>query len=49
MVTTAGDMQLVEGEDGQLHIELTLPNKKKKMLPEYYGFTSGRKSGKVSY
>lgn len=39
-----GDMKLVEGPDGELNIELTLPNEKK-TLPEYYGFTSGRHSG----
>ena len=39
-----GEMKLVEGEDGELHIELNLPDERKTM-PEYYGFTSGRHSG----
>ena len=44
MMLGIGDMKLVEGPDGDLNIELTLPNKKE-TLPEYYGFTTGRHSG----
>ena len=39
-----GEIKLVEGEGGELHIEMSLPGEKK-TLPEYYGFTSGRHSG----
>jgi hypothetical protein len=39
-----GEMKLVEGEDGELHIEMSLPGEKK-TVPEYYGFASGRHSG----
>jgi hypothetical protein len=39
-----GEIKLVEGDDGDLHIEMSLPGEKK-TLPEYYGFTSGRHSG----
>jgi hypothetical protein len=39
-----GEMKLVEGEDGELHIEMSLPGEKK-TVPQYYGFTSGRHSG----
>ena len=36
-----------QGDDGELHIELTMPNAKK-TLPEYYGFVSGRHSGRIN-
>ena len=39
-----GDLKLVEGEDGDWHVELPLPHEKK-TLPEYYGFVSGRHAG----
>jgi hypothetical protein len=35
--------RLVEGGDGELHIEVPMGGKdEKKSIPEYYGFTSGR-------
>ena len=35
-------IKLVEGEDGELHIEVPMQKGQKKHVPEYYGFTSGR-------
>ena len=35
-------IRLVEGEDGELHIEVPMQKGQKKNVPEYYGFTSGR-------
>ena len=35
-------IKLVEGEDGELHIEVPTQKGRKKHVPEYYGFTSGR-------
>ena len=34
----------MEGEDGDWHVELPMPGEKK-LLPEYYGFVSGRHAG----
>ena len=39
------NLKLVEGLDGELHIELPMNQGKKKNVPEYYGFTTGRHSG----
>ena len=39
-----GDLKLIEGEDGDWHVELPLPGEKE-ILPEYYGFVSGRHAG----
>ena len=39
-------LKLVEGPDGELHIEVPMKDKgKKKNVPEYYGFAMGRHSG----
>ena len=35
-------IKLVEGEDGELHIEVSLQTGQKNNVPEYYGFTTGR-------
>ena len=35
-------IKLVEGDDGELHIEVPMKKGQKKHVPEYYGFTSGR-------
>ena len=37
-------MRLVEGEDGEFHIEIPMLADKK-TIPEYYGFSQGRESG----
>ena len=37
-------LKLVEGEDGEFHIEIPMASEKKK-IPEYYGFSTGRHSG----
>ena len=37
--------KLVEGPDGEFHIEIPMNNKDKKRIPEYYGFTTGRHAG----
>jgi hypothetical protein len=37
-------LQLVEGQDGEFHIEIPMLTEKKK-IPEYYGFSKGRESG----
>ena len=37
-------LKLVEGEDGEFHIEISMATEKKK-IPEYYGFSTGRHSG----
>ena len=37
-------LKLVEGLDGEFHIELPVDSERKK-IPEYYGFSSGRHSG----
>jgi len=39
-----GKMELEIGDEGELHIDMSLPGEKK-TVPEYYGFTSGRHSG----
>merc|ERR1719500_185801 len=38
-------IRLVEGDDGELHIEVPMKKGQKKHVPEYYGFTSGRHAG----
>ena len=38
------NLKLVEGFDGERHIELPRNQGKKKNVPEYYGFTTGRHS-----
>ena len=35
-------IKLVEGDDGELHIEVPMHQGEKRNVPEYYGFTSGR-------
>ena len=35
-------IKLVEGEDGELHIEVPMQKGQKRNVPEYYGFTTGR-------
>ena len=37
-------MKLVEGSDGEFHIEIPVDSENKK-IPEYYGFSTGRHSG----
>ena len=37
-------LKLVEGEDGEFHVEIPMASEKKK-IPEYYGFSTGRHSG----
>ena len=42
--TSSTGIRLVEGEDGEFHIEIPMLAEKKK-IPEYYGFSKGRESG----
>ena len=42
--TSSTGIKLVEGEDGEFHIEIPMLAEKKK-IPEYYGFSKGRESG----
>ena len=42
--TSSTGITLVEGEDGEFHIEIPMLAEKKK-IPEYYGFSKGRESG----
>ena len=37
--------KLIEGSDGEFHIEIPMNQGKKKTVPEYYGFTTGRHAG----
>ena len=39
------NFKLVEGPDGDFHIELPMDSKDKKTIPEYYGFVTGRHAG----
>merc|ERR1712142_122987 len=40
------NLKLVEGSDGELHIEIPMKDRgKSKNIPEYYGFAMGRHSG----
>ena len=39
------NFKLVEGPDGEFHIELPMDSKDKKTIPEYYGFVTGRHAG----
>ena len=38
-------LKLVEGEDGEFHIEIPVEETSDKTIPEYYGFANGRHSG----
>ena len=42
--TSSAGIKLVEGGDGEFHIEIPMLKEKKK-IPEYYGFSKGRESG----
>ena len=44
MIAEAPNIELVEGEDGELLISIPISTAPKK-LPQYYGFTTGRHSG----
>ena len=37
--------KLIEGSEGEFHIEIPMDQGKKKTVPEYYGFTTGRHAG----
>ena len=39
------EFKLVEGPDGEFHVEIPMDNKERKKIPEYYGFTTGRHAG----
>ena len=38
-------LKLIEGSDGEFHIEIPMLQGKKRTVPEYYGFTTGRHAG----
>ena len=42
-------IKLVEGDDGELHIEVPMHQGEKRNVPEYYGFTSGRYTRPYNY
>ena len=40
-------IKLIESEEGELIISIPLNTSKRKKLPQYYGFTTGRHSGSM--